>query len=87
MPEATLRSDGRITIPTTVREALHLAAGERVHFLVRDDGVVELRPQNVDLRDLYGMLADPHHRTLTTEATEHAIAKAVVEEFDASARR
>jgi AbrB family looped-hinge helix DNA binding protein len=57
MPESTVTTKGQITIPKEVRDRLRIGAGDRVSFLVRDDGVVELRPATVDLRDLFGVLA------------------------------
>jgi AbrB family looped-hinge helix DNA binding protein len=44
MPESTVTTKGQITIPKEVRDRLRIGAGDRVSFLVRDDGVVELRP-------------------------------------------
>jgi AbrB family looped-hinge helix DNA binding protein len=56
MPKATVTSKGQITIPNEVRKALALAAGHRVSFLVREDGVVEMRPETVDLMSLFGAI-------------------------------
>ncbi len=56
MPVSTITSKGQVTIPRQVRKALDLDTGDRVSFLVRDDGVVELRPETTDLKDLFGML-------------------------------
>ena len=56
MPKATITSKGQITIPKEVRQALALAAGHRVSFQVREDGVVEMRPETVDLMSLFGAI-------------------------------
>lgn len=56
MPSATLTSKGQLTLPKAIRELLHLGAGDRVDFLVKDDGTVVLRPATVDVRDLSGLL-------------------------------
>lgn len=75
MPAATMTSKGQVTIPKAVREALRLDAGDRVLFLVREDGVVEMRPENVDLKDLVGILkAEGKH--LTVEEMDDAIQQA-----------
>jgi antitoxin PrlF len=42
MTASTVTSRGRITIPKTVRERMHLRAGDRVKFVVQEDGTVKL---------------------------------------------
>lgn len=71
------------TFPKAVREALHVDAGDRVQFFIREDGVVELRPQTVDLKDLYGIL-QYEGEAVSIEAMNQAIGKAVVESFEKS---
>ncbi len=56
MADSTVTSKGQVTIPKKVRESLRIGAGDRVSFVVRDDGIAEMRPETVDLRDLYGSL-------------------------------
>lgn len=83
MPEAKLTSKGQVTIPKVIREALNLDVGDRVQFFLREDGIVELRPQTVDLKDLYGILE--HRGTpLTVSEMNDAIDGAVVEAFEKS---
>ncbi len=55
MPAATMTSKGQITIPKEVRDALGLEAGNRIAFEVREDGVVEMHPETVDLLSLCGI--------------------------------
>ncbi len=83
MPEAKLTSKGQVTIPKEVREALDVDAGDRVQFFIREDGVVELRPQTVDLKDLYGML-EHRGKAVTVEEMNEAIGTAVVDSFKKS---
>jgi AbrB family looped-hinge helix DNA binding protein len=40
---ATLLTNGRVTIPKAIRDALHLTAGATVNFTLRPDGTVILR--------------------------------------------
>ena len=56
MPSATLTSKGQLTLPKAVRDLLRLGAGDRVDFVVKDDGTVLLRPATVDVRELKGLL-------------------------------
>lgn len=43
MPISALTSKYQATIPKMVRETLHLAAGDRVEFLIAHDGAVSVR--------------------------------------------
>jgi antitoxin PrlF len=56
MPSATLTSKGQLTLPKAIRDLLRLGAGDRVDFVVKDDGVVVLRPATVHVRELKGAL-------------------------------
>ena len=53
MPSATVTSKGQLTLPKAIRDLLRLGAGDRVDFIVKDNGTVVLRP--VTLR-VYAML-------------------------------
>jgi len=83
MPGSTLTSKGQVTIPKPVREALGVHAGDRISFVVRDDGVVELRPETVDLRELFGVL-DARGKKVTVEEMGEAVAEAAEGAFGKS---
>jgi AbrB family looped-hinge helix DNA binding protein len=74
LPTATVTSKGQITIPKEVRDALGLESGHQVSFLLREDGVVEMHPETVDVMSLYGILK-PSVRGVTLEDMEEAIRK------------
>lgn len=59
MPTATVTSKGQTTIPKPVRDHLHLKPGDRVEFIIQDDGSVVLVPATVDVADLEGVLPKP----------------------------
>ncbi len=72
MPTATMTSKGQITIPKAVRTALALEAGSRLSFLVREDGVVEMRPETVDLMSLFGAI-QPRVKGVSVQDMSEAI--------------
>jgi AbrB family looped-hinge helix DNA binding protein len=74
MSTATVTSKGQITIPKEVRKSLGLEAGHRVSFQIRENNVVEMRPENVDLMSLFGIFK-PRVKGVTLEGMNEAIRK------------
>ena len=52
MSEARMTSKGQITVPKDVRLKLNLKPGDRVLFIVEDDGAVRMRAANRDISSL-----------------------------------
>ncbi|PYM16965.1 MAG: AbrB family transcriptional regulator [Candidatus Rokuibacteriota bacterium] len=67
MPSATVTSKGQITLPKAIRDMLRVGTGDRVDFVVQDDGTVVLRPATVDVRELKGLLHRKGLRPLSVE--------------------
>ncbi len=59
MITSTLTSKGQTTIPKAVRRHLGLKPGDKIRFLVEDDGRVVVLPATLHLRDLRGSLPKP----------------------------
>jgi len=78
MPSSTVTSKGQVTIPKEVRDRLRIGAGDRLSFIVRDDGVVELRPLTADLKVLYGVL-EYNGKPRSVEEIDEAIRSAAAE--------
>jgi len=75
MPTATLTTKGQITIPRDVREHLGVDSGDRVTFLIQDDGTVVVKPVTRHVRELAGLLHRPGQRARTTAEMDTGIAK------------
>ena len=71
--ESTLTSKGQVTVPHAIREALRLAAGDRLVWRLAGAGRLEVRkvPRRT-LSDLVGMLGRPD-RSATVEEFDEAI--------------
>ena len=72
MAVATLTSKGQVTIPKPIRDHLHLKIGDRLEFLLQDDGQVILVPATVDVAELEGILPPPQ-KPVTVEAMKQAV--------------
>ncbi len=83
MESAKITSKGQITIPKLVRDTLGVRSGDRVHFVIRTDGVVEMFPRTRDLLSLAGMLKSKESG-VSVKDMDAAIGEAVAVEFERS---
>jgi len=77
MSKARMTSKGQITVPKEVRLKLNLKPGDRVLFIVEDDGAVRMRAANKDISSLRGILPPPK-RKATIDEIEASIARSAV---------
>lgn len=56
MTGSKITSKGQITVPKVVRETLALLPGDRLSFVIHDDGTVTVEAETVDLTSLRGVL-------------------------------
>ena len=75
MPSATVTSKGQVTIPKSIRRALRVAEGDRLDFVVEQEGRVVVRVGAADVSDLKGLLHRPGRRAVSVEAMNAAIAR------------
>lgn len=74
MTTATLTSKGQTTIPIQIRTYLGLHAGDKIEFLIEENGRVVIAPLTTDVRELKGILPKPK-KPVTIEQMNKAIAK------------
>jgi len=74
MQESTITSRGQTTLPRAVREALGLRPGDRVRYLLLDNGEVRLLRQR-PVAELAGLLHRPGAATVSLEEMDAAIAR------------
>jgi antitoxin PrlF len=78
MAVATIISKGQTTIPKSVRERLHLRAGDRVEFVVQDDGTTLMVPTTLTLDQLKASVPPPD-KAMTLEEIDASIARHAAE--------
>ena len=74
MPTATMTTKGQVTIPKEVREHLGIDTGDRLSFVVQDNGTVLVQSLTRDVRALGGLLRRTGQRKLTIEEMDAGIA-------------
>ncbi len=72
--QATMTSKGQVTVPKTVRDKLQLRPGDRIDFLLDDNGA-RMTPVKASVKELKGMLSKPTSPVSLAKMDE-AIAKA-----------
>jgi antitoxin PrlF len=73
MQESTITAKGQTTLPRDVRQALDLKPGDKLRYLILDDGevrIVRARP----VRELAGSLQSVTQRVVSLEDMDKAIA-------------
>ncbi|MCG6928545.1 MAG: AbrB/MazE/SpoVT family DNA-binding domain-containing protein [Acidobacteria bacterium] len=75
MPTATVTSKGQVTLPRRVREVLRIRPGDRIDFVLDENGEVRVRAGDVDVSELRGLLRRASRGPVTLEAMDEAIAR------------
>jgi len=71
---ATLTTKGQVTIPKDVRDRLGIDTGDRLNFIVQEDGTVIVKPITRHVRELGGILRRPEGRTVSIEEMDEGVA-------------
>ena len=83
--EATITSNGQVTIPREVRERLGIRTGGKLRFTLEDDASAVITPTGHRLSDLFGILGKPP-RNVTLEEMNEAIGRSAVDRYLRSKR-
>ncbi len=81
MPTATMTTKGQVTIPKEVREHLGVETGDRLSFVVQEDGTVMVKPITRHVRELGGLLQRPGQRPVSVNEMDESIARRMQEKF------
>ncbi|MBM4331402.1 MAG: AbrB/MazE/SpoVT family DNA-binding domain-containing protein [Deltaproteobacteria bacterium] len=73
MPTSTLTSKGQMVIPKTIRDRLKLGPGDRLDFIIQEDGDVLIRPVSEDVQSLKGLLHRPGRPGVSVEKMNQVI--------------
>jgi antitoxin PrlF len=81
MPTATMTTKGQVTIPKEIREHLKIDTGDRLSFVVQQDGSVVVKPITRDVRELGGLLRRPEQRSVSLREMDEGIARRMRSKF------
>ena len=69
-----ITSKGQITLPKKIRNALDLHPGNRVEFILNNEGQVHMIPVKTSIKELKGMVPAPD-KPVTIREMQEAIEK------------
>ena len=81
MPTATLTTKGQVTIPKEVRRHLGVDTGDRLSFVVQDDGTVLVEPITRHVRELGGILQRSRRRPVSIDEMDKGIGRRMTAKF------
>jgi antitoxin PrlF len=81
MPTATLTTKGQVTIPKEVRRHLGVDTGDRLSFVVQEDGTVIVKPITRHVRELAGLLKRAGQQPVSINEMEEGIARRIRAKF------
>jgi AbrB family looped-hinge helix DNA binding protein len=73
MSSTTVTDTGQIAIPQEIQEYLKLRVGDKIDFVIDEEGQVKIIALNVSVDDLSGILHRPGIKKATIEEMEVAI--------------
>jgi len=73
MPVSLITAKGQTTIPKKIREHLKLHPGDKVDFVIKDNGKVILESATLDVKELEGILHRPGTRVVSTEEMKNTV--------------
>ncbi|MDE2704961.1 MAG: AbrB/MazE/SpoVT family DNA-binding domain-containing protein [Gemmatimonadota bacterium] len=75
MAIATLTSKGQVTIPKTVRDALQLREGDKVDFMLTENGEALLKPmtKTVKVDEIFGELYKSDRKPVSVQQMKSGI--------------
>jgi AbrB family looped-hinge helix DNA binding protein len=75
MAESTITTKGQCVVPKKIRDYMRLNPGDKIDFVIREDGKVYVRPVTLDARELKGRLKKPGRKPVSLEEMEKAVRK------------
>ena len=75
MAESTITTKGQCVVPKKIRNYMRLNPGDKIDFVIREDGDVFMRPVILDVRELKGQMKKPGPKPVSLKEMERAVRK------------
>ncbi len=81
MALATLTTKGQVTIPKTIRESLKLHTGDKIEFIITENGEAIIRPISKKVDEVFCKLHKVDRKPISLEAIDDAIRNRMKDKF------
>jgi len=75
MAESKITTKGQCVVPKKIRDYMRLNPGDKIDFIIREDGEVYVRPVTLDARELEGQMKKPGRKPVSLIEMENAVRK------------
>ncbi len=75
MTVSKITTKGQCVVPKKIREYLRVKPGDKLDFVIQEDGEVYVRPVIVDIRELKGLLKKPGRKPVSLKEMDKAVQK------------
>lgn len=82
MTTSTVTARGQTTIPVDIRQKMLLQEGDRIEWIERDDGHIEIIPVTVDASKVAGMFSEWVKKPITVDEMNAKVKEAAVKKFN-----
>ena len=73
MAESTITTKGQCVVPKKIRDYMRLNPGDKIDFVIREDGEVYVRPVILDVRELKGQMKKPGRKPVSLKEIDRAV--------------
>ena len=75
MAESTITTKGQCVVPKKIRDYMRLNPGDKIDFVIRENGEVFVQPVILDVRELKGLMKKTGRRPVSLKEMEKAVRK------------
>ena len=75
MARSTINSKGQITFPKEIRDYLQINEGDRIEFVILENGTVVVKPAHLDAKSIEGFLSNSHRSDVSIEEMNEVVRK------------
>ena len=75
MAESTITTKGQCVVPKKIRDYMRLNPGDKIDFVIREDGEVFVQPVILDVRELKGLMKKIGRRPVSLKEMDKAVRK------------